>query len=84
MAFHAKRSLSLQRHKLELSEVNCAELSNTDLPRHFNFDLQPVVSCFTKHLPARRRTKLPFASVGICISGKESGTRKDPEGRNLL
>jgi hypothetical protein len=64
MALSARRNLvRLQDKKGKLeTEISIAE-DSTVKPQGYKFDLLPVVSSFTKSLPLRRRSRLPFASM---------------------
>jgi len=76
MALSARRNLvRLQSRKEKLETEFAIPGDSTTESQPFKLDLLPVVSSFTKYLPLRRGSKLPFASMST------SSTTRPKEGK---
>ncbi len=73
MAFSARRNLVRLQDKRAQVETDFAFAEEQPAKGHsFKLELLPVVNSFTKSLPLRRRSRLPFASMSTTSTVKPS------------
>lgn len=85
MAFHARRGFVLSGRSIKEDAAHCPEGRDpTRTPNAFSLEFLPAVSTFTIGIPARRRIKLPFASIAAGSTLRPRKEKVPSEGRKAL